>query len=70
MTLYDVEHKELVEKLKKTRINAGITQGEVAKKLNASQSYISKVESGQIKVDVIILKKICSVLNLDIKDII
>lgn len=56
-TIYSKEHKQLVERLKKARIEAELDQNEVAKLLRRSQSYVSKVESGQLRVDVVQLKE-------------
>lgn len=58
--LYSKEHKTIIEKLKKARQEAGLDQIEVAKKLSRSQSYLSKIESGQRKIDVVQLKKFAS----------
>lgn len=65
-SLYTKEHKAIIEKFKKARIEAGLDQVEVAKKLNKTQSYISKIESGQRKVDVIQLKKFAKIYKKDI----
>lgn len=65
-SLYTKEHKAIIEKLKKARRDAGLDQVEVAKKLNKTQSYISKIESGQRKVDVIQLKKFAKIYKKDI----
>ena len=56
-TIYSKEHKYIVKQLKKARQDAGLSQEKVAKILNTTQSYISKIESGQRKIDVIQLKK-------------
>lgn len=61
--IYSQDHKNLVEKLKQARIDAGLDQDEVAKLLGKTQSYISKVESGQRRVDVIQLKELAKVYN-------
>jgi len=47
----------LLSNLKKARQDAGLSQEKVAKILNTTQSYISKIESGQRKIDVVQLKK-------------
>ena len=54
--IYSNEHRTLVERLKKARTEAGLGQEEVAKILKVSQSYISKIESGQRRVDIVQLK--------------
>jgi len=64
--LYSKEHKSVVEKLIKARHEADFDQVEVAKKLGRSQSYLSKIESGQRKIDVIQLKKIAKIYNKEI----
>lgn len=66
-TIYSKEHKYIVEQLKKAREEAGLSQGEVAKLLHRTQSYISKIESGQRKIDVVQLKEFAKIYkkNLD-----
>ena len=56
-TIYSKEHKVLVERLKKARKEAGLDQQEVAKLLGVTQSYISKMESGQRRIDIVQLKR-------------
>ena len=47
----------MIAQLKKARKEAGLGQIETAKKLKKSQSYISKIESGQRRIDVLQLKQ-------------
>jgi ribosome-binding protein aMBF1 (putative translation factor) len=44
-------YRKLGAKILQARIDAGLEQGEVAVKIGKTQSYVSKVESGDIKVD-------------------
>jgi len=55
-SIYSKDHKYIVGKLKKARLEAGLDQREVAKLLGRSQPYISKIEAGQRRIDVITLK--------------
>lgn len=64
--IYSKEHKYLVEQLKKARQEAGLEQKEVAKLLSKTQSYISKIESGQRRIDVVQLKEIARVYKKSI----
>ncbi|MCG2701490.1 helix-turn-helix transcriptional regulator [Candidatus Parcubacteria bacterium] len=64
--LYTKEHKDIIEKLKKARLETGLDQIAVAKKIGKTQSYISKIESGQRKVEVLQLKKFAKIYNKDI----
>ncbi len=55
--IYNEEHQKIVERLKQARIESGLGQVEVAKKLGRTQSYLSKIESGQRRFDVLQLKE-------------
>ena len=56
-TVNNDEHMKIVERLKEARLEAGFDQVEVAKKLGRTQSYVSKIESGQRRFDVLQLKE-------------
>ena len=47
----------MLERMRKARLEAGLTQVQVAKKLGHHQSYVSKIESGERRVDVVELNK-------------
>lgn len=55
-TIYTNEYQQVIEHLKQARLNVGLTQKEVSEKIKKPQSYISKVEAGEQRVDVIELK--------------
>ncbi len=65
-TIYSSEHKLVIERLKKARIDAGFDQKDVAKKLGKTQSYISKLESGQRRIDLLCLKELAKIYNKDL----
>lgn len=56
-TIYSDEHRRLVGRLKKARIAVGLDQTETARLLGKTQSYISKIESGQRRIDMVQLKE-------------
>jgi len=60
-SIYTKEHSRLVEKLKSDRMEARLDQKDVAKLLHKTQSYVSKVESGQRKIDVFQLKSFAKI---------
>jgi len=66
-TIYSKDHKYIVEQLKKARKEAGLEQVEVAKLLGKTQSYISKIESGQRRIDIITSKELAKIYKKDIK---
>lgn len=55
-TIYSQDHRFLVQRLKKARKEAGLSQSEAANLLEKTQSYISKVESGQVRIDIFQLR--------------
>lgn len=56
-TIYSKEHKFMVQQLKRARKKAGLHQKKVAKLLGRTQSYVSKIESGQRRIDFLQLKE-------------
>ena len=62
-SIYSEEQSFLTKKLIEARKNSNFSQKEVAEKLERTQSYVSKVESGQLKIDVIELKKFAKLYN-------
>ena len=56
-TIYSKDHKYTVEQLKKARIAAKLDQQKTARLLRKTQSYVSKLESGQRRVDVMALRE-------------
>lgn len=66
-TIYTKDHKKMIEKLKLARILAKLDQETVAKRLNKSQSYISKMESGQRRMDLVQLKRIAEIYGVNIE---
>jgi transcriptional regulator with XRE-family HTH domain len=59
--IYTKKHRRIIKRLIQARKKSGLTQREVAKKLNRSQSYVSKIESGQRIIDVIELEKFAKI---------
>ena len=55
-TIYSKEHKYLTQKIRVARLEAGLTQRQSARLIRKSQSYISKIESSQRRIDIVQLK--------------
>lgn len=65
-SVYSLRYKAFLKRLKAARLEAGLTQIEVATLLNVPQSYISKCESGERRVDVIELMDFAAVYQRSI----
>lgn len=65
--LNEAEHnKQLYFLLKKIRKENDLTQVTLAKRLDVPQSFVSKYESGDRRLDVLELKKICQAIGISI----
>lgn len=64
------EYKKLLAALIAARKKSGVTQQELAKLLKKPQSFISKYESGERRLDVIELVKIAEILGVNYKTIV
>ena len=62
-SIYTREQQRLVALLKSLREEAGLTQIELGKKLRRPQSFVSKYESGQRRLDLVELKALCEALG-------
>jgi transcriptional regulator with XRE-family HTH domain len=51
-SIYSTEYRKVIKKLKEARCGAFLTQADVSLKLNKPQSYISKIERGERRVDI------------------
>lgn len=60
------EYQDFANRLKKARLEAGLTQVEAAKKLKRPQSYISKAEAGEQRLDIVEIKKFANLYKKDI----
>ena len=57
-SIYSKDYRNVIEKLKKARFNAGLKQADAAQKLKKPQSYISKIERGERRIDIAELKEL------------
>ena len=62
-TIYSIEHKHIIQQLKKARQESGLEQKKVARLLIKTQSFVSKIESGQRRVDLVQLKEFAKIYN-------
>jgi transcriptional regulator with XRE-family HTH domain len=65
-TIRSKEYADFVGKLRKARLESGLRQIDVAKKLKRTQSYVSRVEVGEQRLDILELKKFAELYKKDI----
>jgi transcriptional regulator with XRE-family HTH domain len=64
-SLYSETYSRFLTLLKRARLESGLTQIEVAERLGRPQSFVSKCESGERRVDVAEFLAFCTVLRTD-----
>ena len=52
--------------LRQVRIDANLTQIQVAEKIGQTQSYVSKYESGEQRLDLIELEAVCAAVGISL----
>lgn len=66
-TIKTKEYARFIEKLRKARLEARLRQIEVAKKVKRPQSYISRVESGEYRLDILEVKKFAKIYKKSVE---
>lgn len=67
---YDDEYRTLIACLKDLRESKGMTQTQLAEILGKGQSYVSKYEQCQRRLDVLEVRKICVSLGTSLPDLV
>ncbi len=64
----DPQYIEFISRLRTLRKSLGISQAELAELLNRPQSYVSKVETCERRIDVIEAARLCLVLGVSLHE--
>ncbi len=67
-TIYSKDYSVLLRELRKARKRSGLSQEELAERLGETQSFVSKCERGERRLDVIELRGFCKALGLGFVD--
>jgi transcriptional regulator with XRE-family HTH domain len=66
-SIHTAQHKQLLALLRKIRLEAGLTQAQLAEYLSTDQTVISKIESGERRIDVLELREICKAVGITLE---
>ncbi|WP_306359800.1 helix-turn-helix domain-containing protein [Nocardia sp. CC227C] len=69
-SIYSAEYQRLCAVLRQLRRDAGLTQVEVAARLDVPQSFVSKYESGERRLDVIELRHVAEALGVTLAEVV
>ncbi|MXX88679.1 MAG: helix-turn-helix domain-containing protein [Boseongicola sp. SB0677_bin_26] len=67
-SIYSPEYSAFLQFLRESRRLKGFTQTEVGVRLGASQSFVSKCERGQRRLDLVETREFCKALEIDFID--
>ena len=65
-SIYSAAQLRLQKLLRQVREEAGLTQVELATRLGKPQSFVSKYESGERRLDLVELQEICEAAKTDL----
>ena len=69
-SIYSREYAVVLRLLRAARDKAGITQVELAEKLGQTQSFVSKMERGDRRLDIVQLRTVCKILGVPLLEFI
>ena len=67
-TQHTITYERMLKALRQARRAAGLTQLDVAARLETYASYVSKCESGERRIDVVELSLFCKVYGVKLAD--
>lgn len=69
-SLHTVQHATLQALLRQMRLDAGLRQLDLAQQIGQPQSFVSKYEAGERRLDLVQLRQICEALGLPLAELV
>jgi transcriptional regulator with XRE-family HTH domain len=69
-SIFTPEQEILQQVLRQLRLGMGLRQEDIAERLNEPQSFVSKYESGERRLDLIELRQICLAIGVTLQELI
>ncbi len=69
-SIHAKEYHSVISMIREYRESKGFTQKELAAKIGTDQTFISKVENSERRLDIIELRTICKALDISLVDFI
>ena len=66
--VYIAQRGRLVSLLREMRVEAGLTQADLAARIEKDQAYVSRYESGQRRLDVLEVRETCQAIGISLED--
>ena len=69
-SVFSVRYKQFLRMLIEARKKAGLSQSELANRIDRPQSYVSKYEHGERRLDLVEFLELAPILGIDVGDFI
>lgn len=69
-SIHAPEHEKLTQLLRRLRLDAGLNQADVAARLGVGQTWVSKHEIGERRLDLVQLRLVCEALGVTLTDLV
>lgn len=66
--IYIAQRNRLIALLREMRLEAGLTQADLAGRVGKDQAYVSRYESGQRRLDVLEVREICEAVGITLEE--
>jgi transcriptional regulator with XRE-family HTH domain len=66
-SIHSARYVIFLDLLRKSREKAGLTQVQLASKIGETQTFVSKCERGERRIDIVELRTFCQAFGLDLK---
>lgn len=67
-SIHTNHHRRLLRLLRQVRQGAGLRQEDVAARLGKPQSFVSKYETGERRLDLLELREVCQVIGISLRE--
>ncbi len=64
-SIFTQEYRDVIDQLREARLKADLNQKQIAKKLAKSQSFVSKYERCDRRLDIVEFVRICRIVDID-----
>jgi transcriptional regulator with XRE-family HTH domain len=66
--IYIAQRGRLASLLREMRVEAGLTQTDLAARIKKDQAYVSRYESGQRRLDVLEVREVCQAIGSSLEE--
>lgn len=66
-SIFTVHYAQLLKQLRAARQQAGLTQEELARRIGQTQSFVSKCERGERRLDLVELRVFCRAMSIPLE---